>query len=264
MLMRNVTQTVFVTLMLSLSKMLMADTIDTTGQAPYEQCGYCHEYDGNSKMPMYPRLAGQTPAYIVKQLQDFRAGRRQGQMQATAELLSDADIQVVAEYFSQQPIRVGQTASLSDTQAHQAEQLFLKGDSERGLVACASCHGASGQGSENIPRLAGQHADYLLDQLQSFHSGTRRNDEQGQMRAISRRLSAAEKQILAEFLSRLPSVSKAAMQPLRPAEQQEEKPVKTISNGISRGAGRGSHAKGTNRIDALDSIHIITCYNMSV
>ena len=100
--------------MLSLSKLIVADTIDTSGQAPYEQCGYCHEYDGNSKMPMYPRLAGQQAAYIVKQLQDFRAGRRMGQMQATAELLSDEDIQEVADYFSQQAMLVDAMPPLSD------------------------------------------------------------------------------------------------------------------------------------------------------
>lgn len=263
-LMRYVTKTVFMTLMISLSKILMADTIDTTGQAPYEQCGYCHEYDGNSKMPMYPRLAGQNAAYIVKQLQDFRAGHRHGEMQATAELLSDDDIQVVADYFSQQAMRVGQTEALSDAQLRVAEQLFTKGDPERGLLACASCHGQAGQGSAGIPRLAGQHAAYLLNQLQSFASGVRRNDTQGQMQAISRRLSANEKQILADFLSRLQASTQAGKPSLRPTEQLEKKPVKTISNEVSRGVVRGAHAKGKNRIDAVDSIHIITCYNMSV
>ena len=95
---------VFVLLICVNTSVTWADYLDEEGQAPYEQCGYCHEIDGNPRMPFYPRLAGQHPAYLIKQLQEFRSGKRTGQMQATAELLSDADILAVAEYFSQQSI----------------------------------------------------------------------------------------------------------------------------------------------------------------
>lgn len=185
-------------------------------------------------------------------------------MQATAELLSDDDIQVVAEYFSQQPIRVGQKEALSDAQLRLAEQLFFKGDTGRGLMACASCHGQAGQGSASIPRLAGQHASYLLDQLQSFQTGARRNDEQGQMQAISRQLTAAEQQLLADFLSRLPSSPESGKQSLRGVEKKEKNSVKTITNEDYVGDVGASEPKGKNRVDAVCSIHIITCYNMSV
>jgi cytochrome c553 len=185
-------------------------------------------------------------------------------MQATAELLSDTDIQVVAEYFSQQPIRVSQTESLSDSQARQAEQLFSEGDPARGLAACASCHGQHGQGSAGIPRLAGQHASYLLDQLEAFQTGARRNDEQGQMQAISRRLSAAEQQIMADFLSRLPLSAQPGKPTQRPVEQQQKSSFKSISNEDYLREIGASQPEGKNRIDAVRSIHIITCYNMSV
>ena len=247
--------------MLSLSKLIVADTIDTSGQAPYEQCGYCHEYDGNSKMPMYPRLAGQQAAYIVKQLQDFRAGRRMGQMQATAELLSDEDIQEVADYFSQQAMLVDAMPPLSDAQSLTAAQLFFKGDPKRGLAACASCHGQQGQGSATIPRLAGQHAPYLFDQLQAFQSGERRNDKQGQMQASSRQLSTPEMRAMAGFLSRLRAATQVDERTVQPAGHEKENSLKSMTNESFLGLLSDFHHKGRNRIDAADSIHIITCYN---
>ena len=94
----NVKRSIAMTLLITSSQQVNADTIDTSGQAPYESCGYCHEYDGNSVMAGYPKLAAQTEQYLVKQLQDFKSGKRQSVMQATAELLSAEDIQVVASY----------------------------------------------------------------------------------------------------------------------------------------------------------------------
>ena len=240
---------------------MIADTIDTTGQAPYEQCGYCHEYDGNSKMPMYPRLAGQQAAYIVKQLQDFRAGRRLGQMQATAELLSDEDIQIVANYFSQQSMQVDTTPPLSEAQKQLAAKLYFDGDPKRDLAACASCHGENGQGGASIPRLAGQHAPYLYDQLLAFQTGSRSNDAQGQMQDITRQLSVLELQVMVKFLSRLSAPSRAEKQTRRAGEQCIKKPLKTTSNDPSAGVFGASCHKGKNHVDAADLTHIITCYN---
>jgi hypothetical protein len=100
--------------------------------------------------------------------------------------------------------------------------------------------------------------------LQSFQTGARRNDAQGQMQAISRRLSASEQQVLADFLSRLPSSPQPAKPSQRPMEQKDKKSVKSMSNDSNSGEIGASKPKGTNRIDAVHSIHIITCYNMLV
>lgn len=183
----------------------LADTIDTTGQAPYEQCGYCHEYDGNSLMPSYPRLAGQTSEYISKQLRDFRAGKRHGQMQATAELLSDQDIQIVAEYFSLQPVIVRKLEKLPTMQTKVAEQLVQQGDGERNIPACVSCHDKNVEGKKTFPRLAGQHQVYLFEQLLAFKTGERANDDQQQMQQISRALTEQEIRLLARYLASLVS-----------------------------------------------------------
>jgi cytochrome c553 len=186
-----------------LTGVIMADTIDTTGQAPYEQCGYCHEYDGNARMPAFPRLAGQHTAYLAKQLRDFRAGRRPGRMQATAELLSDADIEVVSEYFSHQTPTPARTAAQSPADTDAARRLYFTGDAQRGISACVTCHGARDAGDSLTPLLAGQHARYIEAQLGQFRRGERRNDAAGVMRAISTALTEPEISALAAFLARL-------------------------------------------------------------
>lgn len=199
--MKTVVKILFFNVMVLMNMTALSDTIDTVGQAPYEQCGYCHEYDGNSLMASYPKLAQQVPDYIKKQLEDYRAGNRKGLMQATAELLSDEDIEVVARYFSEQELKRIAVPSLSEKQQEIATDLYFKGDKERTIPACSSCHGARAEGIGIYPRLAGQHEEYLADQLRSFKAGVRVNDESGKMQELSRQLSEAEIQSLSSYLS---------------------------------------------------------------
>lgn len=187
----------------------IAGTIDTVGQEPYEQCGYCHEYDGNSLMGSYPKLAEQVPGYIKKQLEDFRSGKRKGQMQGTAELLSDGDIEVVARYFGEQKLKRSTQPSLSREQQEIANKLYFIGDKERAIQACSSCHGIRAEGSGMFPRLAGQHVEYLADQLRAFKAGSRANDAQGIMQKISRHLNDSEIEILSGYLSVISTLSGA-------------------------------------------------------
>lgn len=188
-------------IMMSISMTINADTIDTIGQEPYEQCGYCHEYDGNSKMPLYPRLAGQTKQYITKQLRDFRSAKRKGTMQATAEMLSDADINTVANYFSQQSVDLSTRRSSVNKQNAWASNLFFNGDKKRNLQACSDCHGQTGLGVAAVPRLANQHESYLHQELLAFKTGERTNDDAQQMQGISKKLSSNEMRLLAVYLA---------------------------------------------------------------
>lgn len=182
-----------------------ADTIDTTGQAPYERCGYCHEYDGNAAMPGYPHLSGQRSEYMTKQLRDYRAGQRLGDMQGTAELLSDADIRAVVDYFTSQPRRPkALNAQPADSMA-QARQLFRNGDTQRGITPCVSCHGPDGAGQGRFPGLAGLDPTYLKQQLLAFKRSERRNDLGGLMRTVAQKLDVTEINQLAEMLARLGS-----------------------------------------------------------
>ncbi len=209
---RNTKQMTIMILAMSISSSLIAGEIDTSGQEPYEQCGYCHEYDGNSRMPSFPRLAGQKSAYIIKQLRDFRSGKRLGKMQATAELLSDKDIKIVAKYFSKQVVISNVDKKLSTSQKQLAEQLFFRGDKARGLKSCVSCHGVNALGSGNIPRLAGQHATYLNQQLKLFKSGKRKNDVFGHMQTIGGLLHSHEIKALVAYLSSLKVSDQSALQ----------------------------------------------------
>lgn len=182
---------------------LRADTIDTAGQAPWEPCGYCHEYDGNARMPGAPSLAGQHVPYLVKQLEDFRAARRTGTMQGTAELLSDADIAAVADYFNSQPLRPRPVDAMPAGELDVALRLYRFGDSDRELPACASCHGADARGLGRYPALRGQAPDYLGQELLRFKRGERRNDVGGIMSAVAAKLSAREIDLLAALLARM-------------------------------------------------------------
>ena len=192
---------------------LRADTIDNSSQEPYEQCGYCHEYDGNTVMADFPRLAGQWPAYLRKQLHDFRAKRRiSSHMNPTAELLSDEDIESVVTYFNSQLPRTKQLPAQNENDAQHARRLFTHGDTQRSLPACIECHGDQGQGRAQplAPNIAGQQPDYLQRQLNSFRAGDRRNDPDARMRNVAALLTDHEIVILKDFLARMQPVKAPA------------------------------------------------------
>ena len=133
-----------------------------------ETCGTCHGINGRSVSPTFPNLAAQTAPYIEAQLHAFKDQTRadpdaQAYMWGMAAQLNDASISELASYFSQQTAaqsRGGNTALVA-----QGKQIFMEGVPGRQIPACATCHGAQAQGNGPFPRLAGQHAAYLLRQL---------------------------------------------------------------------------------------------------
>ena len=205
-----ITRIFYVAFMMIANSMVDAGTIDTGEQEPFEQCGYCHEYDGNSVMPNYPKLAGQQETYLIKQLLDFKKGKRKGLMQATAELLTEQDINSVATYFSQQTANsVNHNTSIASDAFTGVNNIFMKGDAKRGLIACVSCHSAKidNSGSDSaIPELFGQHEMYIAKQLISFKTGQRSNDQDGVMRSIAKKLTFPEIRNMAKLLSRFAPV----------------------------------------------------------
>jgi cytochrome c553 len=170
-------------------------------------CFGCHGADGNAPNPMWPKLAGQQPAYITKQLRDFKAGRRvDPMMTAMAAPLSDQDIVNIAAHFASLTIRVGPgNASL----AGKGERLYREGRPGDHVLACISCHGVNAEGfgvgiEGGFPAVGGQNPSYLIKQLQSYRSGGRSNDWEGIMRYVAANLSDEDIAALAAYLVSVP------------------------------------------------------------
>lgn len=172
----------------------------TDMEAPYESCGYCHEYDGIPPMSNYPKIAGQKKQYIIKQMLDYRSGRREGRgmMDSAAALLSDKDLQTVADFFSKQTPSLDKSTAQGKSYTR-ARKLWLHGDRQRMINACVLCHEAGDD--PEIPHLRGQHADYLAEQMLAFKHGKRTNDEVNIMQFFAQRLSDEEITELSEFIA---------------------------------------------------------------
>lgn len=172
------------------------------GEAKSVACAACHGPDGNSPNPEWPKLAGQHPAYLVRQLHAFKAGQRQNAMMAPmAKNLSEQDMQDLAAYFAGQALKL--TGAANAQLAEQGERLYRGGIAKRQVAACMGCHGPSGQGiPPRFPRLSGQHAVYTQQQLLAFKAGRRRSDADI-MTGIAFLLSEQEIKALAEYVSGL-------------------------------------------------------------
>lgn len=141
-------------------------------------CSACHGPGGRSVSSVFPRLAGQQSAYMVLQLEAFRGHMRgdpnaQAYMWGMASQLSDDTIKGLADYYAAQapvPEQVADPALLAE-----GEKIYTQGIPAQGVPACGTCHGDKAQGAEAFPRLAGQHTDYLIAQLNGFQSGLRSN-----------------------------------------------------------------------------------------
>ncbi len=141
-------------------------------------CSACHGPAGQSISPVFPNLAGQQAAYTMLQLNAFREHARgdpnaQAYMWGMSSQLSDDTIKALADYYAaQKPARAQATdrALLA-----QGESIYTQGIKEPNVPACASCHGPNAEGAAAFPRLAGQHVEYLIAQLQGFKSGLRAN-----------------------------------------------------------------------------------------
>lgn len=165
-------------------------------------CAACHGPDGNSPVPNFPRLAGLDASYLLKQLEDFRAKRRASEIMAPmAESLSPEDMANLAAYFAGQ--RPAAAAAREPALVEAGKKLYEDGNSNTGVPACYGCHGSDGAGSGRFPRLAGQHPDYLIDQLKRFAAAQRKNDKR-LMQAVAARMTEAEMLAVVEYLAAQP------------------------------------------------------------
>jgi cytochrome c553 len=175
----------------------------TKGKALSQTCAACHSIDGNSVNPIWPKLAGQHAAYIVKQLQDFKEGKRiNAQMTAMVAPLSDQDMADLAAYFASQKIKTG---SAKPELIESGQRIYRSGESQTGIPACMACHGPAGAGNPGAlyPSIAGQHAVYTAIQLKAFKSEERNNDEDNVMRSITGPLTNAQIEAVSEYIQGL-------------------------------------------------------------
>lgn len=166
-------------------------------------CSACHGVDGNSMVPLYPKLAGQHPEYITKQLTNFKAGDRKNPvMSGMVATLTPEDMVNLGAYFGAQTAKGG--AAKSNGAGSVGEKIYRGGIPGIGVPACASCHGPTGAGVPvQFPRLAGQHADYIAAQLKAFRSGERANDGAKMMRMVAAKLSDQDVAAVADYIQGL-------------------------------------------------------------
>jgi cytochrome c553 len=171
------------------------------GQTIAATCIACHSADGNRGAPANPIIAGQHPEYLVKQLVEFKAGKRKNAiMQGFAAQLSEDDMRHVAAFYAGKSAKPG-FARNKDTVAA-GERIWRGGVMAKGIPACASCHGPNGSGiPAQYPRMSGQHMDYTEAQLLAFRSGARGNN--AQMTAIAAKMSDAEIKAVADYVTGL-------------------------------------------------------------
>jgi cytochrome c553 len=189
---------------LSMSTPLLADAGDPSrGQELSGACAACHGADGNSVNPEWPKLAGQGEAYLYKQLSDYKEGRREDPLMAgQVANLSEQDMRDLAAYFASQTASAG---TADEAMVELGGALFRGGNAATGVAACIACHGPAGDGNPAamFPRVAGQHAQYIANQLRLFRDSSRANDAGRMMRNIARRMTDEEIQAVSEFMAGL-------------------------------------------------------------
>ncbi len=171
------------------------------GQALAQVCVACHVADGTRGSPANPILQGQHPEYIVKQLQEFKSGKRKNAvMMGFASALSDEDMRHIAAFYAGKVAKPG-AAKNKDT-IRLGEKIYRGGILEKNVPACAGCHGPTGSGiPAQYPRLGGQHADYTEAQMIAFRAGARANN--AQMMTIASRMSDLEIKAVSDYIAGL-------------------------------------------------------------
>ncbi len=172
------------------------------GEAIYSAaCVACHAADGNSGTPVNPKLAQQHPEYLLKQLQEFKSGKRANAvMSGMVAALSNDDMRNIAYWLASKPAKPG-FAKEKDTVAW-GERIYRGGIPDRQIAACASCHSPNGAGMPSqYPRLSGQHADYTAAQLVQFREGVRKNNQQ--MTQVAAKMNDREIKAVSDYIAGL-------------------------------------------------------------
>lgn len=179
----------------------VAEEKNTAEQTVQTVCAACHGADGNSAIALNPNLAGQRSEYLLKQLTNFKEGKRKNAvMQPMVANLSADEMKNLADYFAKQPVKLAKAKT--NGAGSLGEKIYRGGIAASGVPACASCHGANGAGiPKQFPRLSAQHADYTLAQMRAFRLGERANAPM--MMTIAAKMTDAEMQSVADYVQGL-------------------------------------------------------------
>ena len=171
------------------------------GQATAQVCAACHAADGTRGISANPILQGQHPEYLVKQLTEFKAGKRQNPiMQGMAASLSEEDMRNVAAFYASKQAEPG--AATDKELVQLGEKIYRGGIAERNIPACAGCHSPTGAGiPAQYPRLSGQHAEYTAAQLTAFRAGARANS--AQMVGVAAKMNDREIKAVSDYIAGL-------------------------------------------------------------
>ena len=171
-------------------------------------CGACHGPDGNSAISVNPKLAGQHPEYLFKQMKNFKGAdgkqpeRANAVMNGMIAAFDENQMRDMAAYFASQTQK-GEAAKNRET-IEQGQKLYRGGDVAKGLPACAACHGPAGAGMPaQFPRIGGQHPDYIEAQMKAFRDGGRANDPNRMMRMVALKMTDAEIKAVADYIAGL-------------------------------------------------------------
>jgi cytochrome c553 len=170
-------------------------------------CSNCHGVDGNATSPNFPNLAGQQQVYFIAQLNGFKSHNRSDPagfeyMWGLSKHLTDDQIKGLAAYYAQQ--RPAPNAPSNAKRTSEGKEIFEKGIASKDIPPCATCHGAEGQGNEQFPRVADQHADYLVKQLRVFQR-TEQRPEAAAMKVIAHSLTIENMQAVSAYLEAIPA-----------------------------------------------------------
>lgn len=182
---------------------------DVSGKTLAEQvCSNCHGVTGSATSPNFPNLAGQQEVYLSAQLNVLKGHSRRDPagfeyMWGISRTLTDKQIKELAAYFYAQQLRA-QPVEGNAAQIDAGRSIFTGGVAAKAVPPCGSCHGPEGLGNATFPRLAGQHADYLVKQLTVFQ----RTDERPEgaiMKTVAHELTRENIVDVAAFLQSMPN-----------------------------------------------------------
>ncbi|MES2425281.1 MAG: c-type cytochrome [Pseudomonadota bacterium] len=171
------------------------------GEASFASCVACHAADGNSAIPANPKLAQQHPEYLVKQLKEFKSGKRANAIMAGfAAGLAEDDMRNISYWLASKPAKPG--FAKDKELVALGERIYRGGIADRQVPACAGCHAPNGAGiPAQYPRLAGQHADYTAAQMVAFRDGVRKNGPM--MNGVAAKLNDREIRAVSDYIAGL-------------------------------------------------------------